>query len=363
MTQIRPAVREDYDQVAELFLHAFPTRGALPAATITRWLVEMYVDHPWQGTGVESLVVEDAGGRIAGYIGALPMPARMQRRDVRLAVGGNYMVSPGAKDAFAAMKLLKAFVRGPQDIAMTDTANLAAANLWKGVGGQIAHFPTLQVVFPIRPAGFAAALAGRGDGFVGKLRPLLRQAARPMDALAGMGRKRDASEATAKSADLKTVFDFTESFDDPAILRPKLPFEEYAWLIGMAQKKTQFGPLRIVAVDTAEGKCAGVGMYYPNPRGLGQILHWQAMPNMTGAFLRALVADAAEQGAVALIGMASAQQALEFRERTVAYLYRNNIVTLAAPDKDLTTPLRTGDVALTRLTGEWWSKLQGDAAD
>lgn len=61
------------------------------------------------------------------------------------------------------------------------------------------------------------------------------------------------------------------------------------------------------------------------------------------------------------MGHADARLAMELRELPSVYLYRNDFTVLHARDPELVNALRSGDAAMSRITGEWWTRLQGDA--
>jgi hypothetical protein len=107
----------------------------------------------------------------------------------------------------------------------------------------------------------------------------------------------------------------------------------------------------------------GVVMYYPNRRGVGQIALAAATPGNYARLLSALRTDAVEHGSVGLMGQADRQLAMALSDSPTAYVYRNAFVMLHGHDADLIMPLRTGDVSLGRLSGEWWTRTQGDAFD
>ena len=75
-------------------------------------------------------IVAERDDVITGFLGVMPLPIRFDGRPVRLAIGGNLMVDPDERDPMVAMRILRRYFAGAQDVSFTDTATPQAVRLW-----------------------------------------------------------------------------------------------------------------------------------------------------------------------------------------------------------------------------------------
>src|SRR5581483_7581848 len=89
-------------------------------------------------SGITSLVFEENSGEITGFLGVVPRPMSFNGRPVRAAISSQFIVAPARRSTLAAVKLLQAFVSGPQDLSIADEANDASRKLLGSLGGSTA---------------------------------------------------------------------------------------------------------------------------------------------------------------------------------------------------------------------------------
>jgi len=361
---VREFLDEDVPAVADLFCRVFRAgKGANPAAVAGHFR-EVYFGHPWPDAESPSLVLEGEG-RVQGFFGVLPFPMRYRGRPVRAAIGGNYMVEPGLKDPFAGVRLLKQFLAQPRDLSMTDTSNDIGRKSWESQGGTTLHLYSLQWLKLLRPAGFAVAAAGR----VKAVRPLAalgRPVARLADrALASLPKSRvrpPSSELEAKELTPELLLEGIESLKKQQLLLPAYEAQSLSWLLDMAGRKREFGPLVGQALYR---KAALVGwfLYYPNRDRWAQVLQVMARPGQARAVLEHLLSDAYRRGSVAVMGRVHPQQMSDLVALKCLFLNRNTYTQIHTRDEELRDSLLRGEGLLTRLEGEWWTRFWNDAFD
>ncbi|MEP7204440.1 MAG: hypothetical protein ABI894_17640 [Ilumatobacteraceae bacterium] len=361
---MRPCERGDMRAVAELYAKAFHKTSMASSTGLPIYLGELHLDNPWYDPENPPLVAESTGQRIVGFIGTVPMPMRMCGRPIRSVVGGNFMVDREHSDPLVAARLLKTFLSAPHDIALTDTASQVAIRMWQGFGGELAQYQSMRWVLPLKPLSLGVSFAGRSR--VARVASAGAPVARAIDRLVTRRRRTRSGEVgapTVRPADATLVHDFVSQLDDSSRLQFAGTSEEFGWLAAMASRKTQFGPLRTIAVHGTHADTIGVVMYYPNRRGLGQVALAAATAGNHASMLSALRQDAIEQGSAGLMGQADRQLAFALSNLPSVYVFRNDFVMLHAREAGLIAPLRTGEVALGRLSGEWWTRTQGDSFD
>jgi len=362
MERIRPLAADDLAAVADLFLRVF-RRAASPAPpSLVGYFRRLYLEHPLRSDDLPSHVFEQEG-RVEGFLGALPLRFRFRGRAIRAVAAGNYMVNPDLHNPFAGVRLLKALLAGPQDLTFTDTANEKARKIWEGLGGATVPVYGLQWLRVLRPAEFAASLAGR-SGAVKVFEPLARLAGRTIDfagsLLPGHERLVPAGAWPSRELDADGLHLLLGARRGETALAPEYAIDELRWMVDMAGEKRQFGPLRMRSVAGPGGGVAGWFLYHPNPGGMGQVLQWWAAAEQMREVYRSMLADAAAQGALALVGRAEPRSQRAVSAELAVLLQRESYVEAAARDHEVLQALLLGDAFFTRLEGEWWTRLQGD---
>jgi len=257
------------------------------------------------------------------------------------------------------VRLLRRYFAGPQELAFTDTANVAAVKLWSGFGGVVSRFHTMRWFLPLRPGSLALAAARRSP--VGsKIAWLGKPLAWPLDRFSHRRLHGSTDGAGLQDVTADRVHEFVRVVGDTRYLHLDVDHDGFGWLVEMCRLKEQFGPLKIMSFPDSQGRDAGVVMYYPNRGGLGQVVLLLAREGMHGALLDALVRDASREGTAALMGQADPRLMSELGERVSVYVQRNEYVTLRSGDPSLAARIASGDISVNRLSGEWWTRMQGD---
>jgi hypothetical protein len=361
---IREFHEGDLAAVATLFCRVFRAKGRPNVAAVAGHFREVYLGHPRPDGDSPSLVLED-GGAVRGFFGVLPFPMRFRGRPVRAAIGGNYMVDPDLKDPFAGVRLLKQFLAQPRELSMTDTSNDAGRKSWESQGGTTLHLYSLQWLKLLRPAGFALAAAGRAK----PLRPLAALG-RPCAALAdklvsGLPKspfRLPASDLEARELTPELLLEGLKMLKRQQLLLPDYDTDSLGWLLDMAGRKREFGPLVGHALYR---KAALVGwyLYYPNGGKWAQVLQVMARPGQTRAVLEHLLADAWGRGSAAVMGRVHPMQMSDLVALKCVFLNRNTYTQIHTRDEELRDALLRGEGLLTRLEGEWWTRFQNDSFD
>lgn len=362
MSTVRTFLQNDVDRVAELFQKIF-RHGSKPAlAGLKQYFSELYLQNPAQDGECPSLVYEDAGV-VRGFIGAIPSRMSYKGKHLRAVIGGNLMIDPEAKNPFAAVNLLKTFFAGHQDVTLTDTSNEHGRKMWEGLGGVTLPLFTLQWLHVLSPSRFVLALAGRHGitnalGF--GLKPLAPIADSLLRRLLPDGTKsREALYRTEKLT-AKVLLEGIRSMKDQYSFGPDHDEPALAWLLAMARRKKEYGPLEETALYDQHGNLAGWYLYYPNAGKVGQVLQVCARRKDAAGVLHNLFEDARAKGTAALIGRADPSMMLELSVQHSMFFQRNVYVQVKSESPDVVQALMNGDAFFTRLEGEWWTRLQGD---
>ena len=360
--RVRPFFVDDVPSVAGLFQRIFRHSESTPPSSLMAYFQDLYLGNPRVDSELPSLVCE-IDGTVKGFIGALPMPWSFRGGQLRGVIGGNFMVDRSVRDPLAARRILSTFFSGPQDFALTDTSNETGRRMWEGLGSSTLPFFSMQWLRILSPTKFAASLLARKSPF-SWLKPVLMPIAGSLDIFA----KRFVSPTRRVKHQNLEVLPWSigvlhKGLAEIAGMRPLAPSYDSAsleWLISMARKKEEFGPLVCTLLGDTGGDIVGWYLYYPHKGNIGQVLQVAARPQSLGAVLEHLFQDAVQRGSVALIGRMDPKTTTEYASRQCIFFQRNSHVQVHSRNPEIVNAFLTGDAFFTRLEGEWWTRLQGD---
>jgi hypothetical protein len=351
--RVRTLQRGDLPALVALYLRVFgpPPDGGVAEATA--YLERLLFAHPWHADDLPSLVFEDAGGAPAGLLGVVPRPIERRGRMLRLAIGHHFMVAPEVRGTLASVQLMRAFLKGPQDIAVLEACT-PWRKLWEALGGSVALLPGLRWthVFapcqaaigiaasrwhPVRwllgPAAVADRLAAR---VVTRWRPdpPPTLVARPLD-----GVSLAAATAAVRGSAPRRVFDAAAA----------------SWLLDHLAAKTHRGRLIGMALCDQNGDPAGWYLYFLKPLGLSQVVAVDAAPDQLEAVFAHLVAHARAHGAGAIAGQVD-KPLLGVAGVAAGVIQQPadswQLVHALVPE--LLNDVHSGHFPLSRLESDWW---------
>lgn len=353
--RIRPATERDLPELLEVYLSVYPDRDEAPDERAAYFRL-ILTQHPWPTDALPSLVCEDGQGRIVGFLGVLPRPMWLGGRAVRMAVSHHFMVDPSARQTLAAVRLLRAFFGGGQDLSMCEASD-EVRTIWEALGGSTALLQSLYWNRPLRPTAYAVSrLHARGlpRGMCAVLSPgcgvldrgLLRIGRAPFQLPKPRHRTEDADSAT--------ILECIEWFSRRMLLRPAYCQDSLDWLLSILSRKRSAGQLCTRVVRSKAGERLGYYIFYANKGGSSQVVQIAAAPGAMGDVLDELLLDAYESGAIAVTGRLDPRFAEEISARAASLKYCNNWLLIHTSNPELERAIYTGNAFLTALEGEWW---------
>lgn len=363
MDTVRLCTPEDLPAVASLFQKIFRRKSNSSPLSLQSYLKEVYFDNPWYDESIASLVYE-SDGVIAGFVGSFPFPFRLNGSRIMAVLAGNLMVDPGKRNSMAATRLLKQLFAGPQDATMTDTSTDNARKLWEALGCATIHSYGLQWLQVLRPARFAASLATRNSPLLAPLELISRPLSSAIDGILRMPSTSPFRIPNSGLHDdvltIEVLLDGIDKLSRGKSLVPAYDQPFLQWLIGKADEKREFGPMRKVSLYNGDRSLVGWYLYYPNPGKVGQVLQCAAKPRAESPVLHHLMNDAMVHGSVALMGRFDPQMVRELSLLNSLFTHRGSHVQAYSRKAEFMQALQSGDAFFTRLEGEWWTRLQGD---
>jgi hypothetical protein len=356
MGKIRALTEDDIPAIVALRQKTFRRTYHPVPADLGEYMVKMFLRGPWCDEELPSLVYENKDGRPSGFLGVLPRRMHLQGERLRVAVFTQLMVERSSR-GFAGLGLVRHFLRGSQDLALSDAANEAGRGVVEASGGRTSYLYSLYWTRALRPWRYTVSTMKRG-----RLQKAMHRLARPLLALADTAAARairaSASEAAALPARELTVADMvTHNAAMNRGLALAACYDEVMLeqvLNDLARKTDEFGRLRGVLVDGGDGTPIGWYLYYENPGEIGQVVDVAAVNGKYGDILDHMFHDAAGRGMIALRGRLVPKRISVFEEKGCV-LGRDGPWTVVHSSRpDVLSAIERGDALLTRLDGEFW---------
>jgi len=359
MESVRPFVEEDIPQVADLHRRVFHTADALSLELqrdYRSYFTRIFLRHPWREMGgIASLVYEDDGGEIAGFLGVVPRLMSVKGRAVRAAVSSQFIVDPARRSTLAAIKLLKTFISGPQDLSIADEANDASRKLLESLGGTAALLYSLYWFRLLQPAQFLLSRVSHPvpHALSRVLVPLCRVVDAVSVRLPQSPVRRSEPSVTGEDLTAADLLTCLKRLPARCVLRPEYNERSLEWLLGALARERGYGELQKVAVRKQGKEIVGWYIYVVAPNGLGEVLQIGVEGGSIELILDHLFDHALRHGAFALSGRFEPQFVQQFHEKHSMFHHRGHWVLVHSNDPEMLQAIHRGNAFLSRLEGEW----------
>jgi hypothetical protein len=284
-------------------------------------------------------------------------------RSIRVAVGTQLMIDRDARSPYAAVRLMRRFFSGRQDLSFSDGANEEAEDLWCAAGGDVASMDSLTWVRVLRPVQYVAALLERRES----LRPAIRalwpvcRAADVGLACNWLGRRYWLPELPDTAVDEdpsdETILWCIRHLAGERALQPQYEPDAFRWLLKRAGEKQMFGELRKGVVRTADGGILGWYLFYARQGGVAQVLQFGGKPQSIRRLLDHLFHQAWNLGAVGIAGKLEARFVRELVKSRCGFTWPGYGTLVQSKDREILNAIARGDAFLSRLEGEWWARF------
>lgn len=365
MSEVRPLSADDISAVAALYTRILRHSNATPPAALSAYFRAFYLDGPYCDPEIPALVHVADDGRVNGFVGVHSVPYLVGDRRLRAAFCGALMSEDHESDPLAGARLLKAFVSGPQDISLSETANVVSETMWTKLRGRTIPGYSFEWFRVFRPAGFATALAGEKAALARRLAPASRFIDTRLSGKSSLGRFAPApapAGLTAEDADFDAFAEAIRKLSADKQARPDWENGYLDHVLANAVIKPAYGQAHMGLVKTRSGDILGAFLYHLKPDGIGRVLQVMATPGRLGPVLDLMFVHALEKGASGLRGRSSPEliEAATGRSMIMATI---SSTVIHAKDPALVEPFLSGDCMLTGLAGERWNRFFGGEFD
>jgi hypothetical protein len=359
LSYVRQFKEDDIPQVADVHRRVFHLAGHTSPELLDSyraWFTQVFLNNPWRNEAVGSLVYQDEAGRITGFLGVMPQRMAWNGHPVQVAIMSNFVVDTDAR-GMAGMKLLGAFLAGPQDLAIADEANPDVRRIWEGLGGATSLPYSMHWYYPLRPFQFAAFIAREKKLIPGFLYRACSPAGRILDTITARVLKfpfrRSESRLSGQDLDTETLAACLSEATRKQTLRPDYDLRSLTWILQRAQQMRTNGRLQKVVLRTDKQDVAGWYLYYANPSGVSQVVQLHAKPPHTNDVLDHLFNHAWRQGATVLSGRPEPGVMQALAERNCIFRCGPEWALIHSRKPDLVNAFHRNDVYFSRLEGEW----------
>lgn len=356
MAEIRPLERADLPQVVNLYEHVARSGSWQAPPGLADYFEETFLDYPWADPEIPSLVYLD-GDKVLGFLGSNVRRFTFDGEPVRLAISGQLVTDPEARNRAPGAFLLKEFLSGPQDLTITDTASDTARRIWEGLGGETLHIGSVgwaRVFSPLRSMWDFRTRRGGG-----RLSPVVKPVFTAVDAagsvVAGRMLKPPPAEGSTEVLTAEGMSEHLDAVAKPYRLRPAYDdLDGTRWLLEQIARVRERGELVARLARAADGRAVGWFLYYHQPGAIAQALGVAAPPTEVGQVLDALFADARGRGAVAVQGRVEPHLLEPVSERRCLFHKSGYLPLIHSNRPELLHAIHSGRALLTRVAGEWW---------
>lgn len=361
MSEVRPLAADDIGAVTALYYRILRHSKAPPPAALAAYFRAFYLDGPYRDADIPALVHVTADGRVNGFVGVHSVPYLIGERRLRAAFCGALMSEDHESDPLAGARLLKAFISGPQDVSLSETANVISETMWSKLRGKTIPGYSFEWFRVFRPVGFANALAGEKSSLLRRLDPVARFIDGRLSKRATLGSFAPAPAPGAlvvEDADFQGLASAIRKLSSTKQARPDWDNGYLDHVLANAVIKPAYGQAHMGLVKTKGGEPIGAFLYHLKPGGIGRVLQVMALPGRLGPVLDLMFADALQKGAVGLRGRSSPQiiEAATSRSMIMATI---SSTVIHAKDPAVADAFLSGDSMLTGLAGERWNRFFG----
>ena len=359
MGGLRPFAETDIPPVADLIWKVLHERQGPTPASLRNHLRDLFLQNPWMDEGIVSRVFENTQGKILGFFGAVPRRMSIQGEPIRLAFGSNLVVDPESRASVTAMQLVRALMKGTQDVSITDSANEMSRPLLRSLGFNVVPIYSLQWARPLRPFQYGLNTLSRfkKSGALAAFGSLMRPASGIADALATRVRvspfNRVQVTGDDEVLDTETLLQCLSTIPSKHWILPEYDRDSLNWVLDFVTKRGVFGDLRKGLVRDKDRKIIGWYIYSLVRGGVGEVFQIGAESASVGTVLDHLFHDAWKHGLVGLHGRMEPQYMQELTAKS-CFFFRNGSWTLVhSNNQKLLSLLQSGTAFFSRLDGEW----------
>jgi hypothetical protein len=348
---MRPLEPHDLPQVASLYelVVRSGSRNAPPG--LAAYFDETLLGHPWVDPEIPSLVSESEGGEIVGFIGSHVRRITVDSRSARLACCGQLVTDPAVRNRAVGAFLLRAYLAGPQDLTITDTASGEVRRMWESIGGVTVHLASIGWIRLFGP--WRYAVSRRASPATRVAQPLSTALDAVSTRVARRALRPPTPRASAEELTPRALAEQVAAAPPSVRVRPAYDVEFLEWLFGALAAVRRRGTL-VRRLVRAEDRVLGWYVYYLQRDGVSQVVQIGGRERDVGDVLDHLFADAYAGGSIAVQGRLEPHLREPLTARRCLFRSTGNRSLIHSGDMEIANAVAFGHSLVGRLEGEWW---------
>ena len=353
MDTLRAVELADIPQVVALRRRAFTQSAQASDRALCLYYQMLFFENPWRDARYSSLVHEDTGGRIIGFIGLIPRPMLLGDERITAITTTELMVTPEAR-GFVGPKLLRRAFDGPQDLAYSDRTNSQARALFESLGGSTALWYSLywSVSLDGRRLSFDAHAGPRTHGIASRA---VRRASGLFDRLSTRLTRVRSSHLPTRDEPLSPdiVIGLVRKLSARNTLVPDYDARSFQWLLERLAERKNAG--RLVACQVIkDSDPIGSFVYAIRPNGDTDVAHLVSLPGRESLVWDHLLRHASNEGGIILRGRLDRRFAPIISELGAPLTVGQPWTVVRSRRQDVATQFLNGNAFFSRLDAEWW---------
>lgn len=323
---------------------------ARPMPELCAYFERLIFDQPWHDAEIPSLVFDQPGHGIVGFVASHTRRLRMEGRDLRLACSGQLVAREDFRNRGVGALLMRSYLKGPQDLTITDGATDEVRAMWTKFGGQTNYLASnvwTRITSPVAHAGWAATRRlGRQGGFAAR-------AGAGLDAMLGLRPTPTVADSVSEQLSVGDLVELSSWMAGQFQIGPAYDEAFAAWLLAELAERPERGAPLCRKVSDLNGEPLGWYLAFIDPTGVAQAIQVVAPAAGCERVVDCLIKDVGDHGASAVMGRVDPHLYSAVRRRGFI-LRRGEWALLHSREPELVNAALRGDALLTRLEGEWW---------
>jgi hypothetical protein len=355
LNQVRPLEPADIPQLVALRREAFKHSAHDADASLAAYYRTLFFDSPWTDERYPSLVYEGDGGKIQGFIGAIPRPMLLGDKRVTAVTSTELMVATEVR-GLVGPKLLRRLFEGPQDLTFSDRATEQARNLYEALGGNTLPWYSGYWAAPLDSNRISMQVGSEGTGsnFPGRA---IGRVGRALDRFANRsgGWKSHQPELKTREEPLapETIVSLVRKLAGRNALVPDYDVRSIQWLFQRIEERSD-KPRFITAQVSLDATVIGWLVYLIHPNRDAEVIQLAALPGRERQLFDHLLRHAADRSVAVVRGRLDGRLSAIVSERGLPVTIGQPWVVARSQRSDIATQLLTGNAFFSRLEAEWW---------
>jgi hypothetical protein len=297
-------------------------------------------------------VCVDDKDKVIGFIGVLSRHMTYNKAPLNVAVAHRFLVDPQRASSMLAVRLMKRFLSGPQDLSLSDGANDQGKKFWIGCGGHVSWLYSIDWMKLILPMSYCLHVASRKNHrWLASLLPLCKPLDRVGLWLFNRTSLQDTEELQREPLTPGPLLECIQQSSAVKSLAPVYTRQEIQWLYQFMAANATRGQLEGCLLRDGSAGIIGCYLYYFGPNGVAEIMLLCARKKFEKQVYQHLLVELKGKQAIGVVGRIEPDFMPAFGENRVLFK-RGCWAMIYSRRSELLEAVSSGNVFFSKLEGE-----------